>query len=109
MSKGTLKADELKVARITVNFLTQPMKVQAMFALVDSKTGSTLSWSQLDGSAWSDETKSLLRQLCLSMEDDAARHLFSEFTSVPTAIRPAPPPGGISEHLGNGDADAPSI
>jgi len=109
MSKGTLKADEMKVAKVTVNLLTQPVKVQALFALVDSKTGSTVAWSQLEGSAWSDETKRLLRQLCASMEDDAARHLFSEFSSVPSSNRPAPPSGGIGEHLGNGDADAPSI
>lgn len=109
MSKGTLKADELKVAKVTVDLLSHPAKVQALVALVDTSTGKTLAWSQADGSVWSDSTMRLLRELCVSMEEDAATRLFAESGSGPATTRKTPPTGGIGEHLGKEDVDAPSI
>lgn len=110
MSKGTLRADELKVATLTVDFLVNPVKVHALFALVDNDTGRTVAWANGDGGMWSNETMQKLRNLFLSMEDDAAKQLLSEHSSVPA--KPASkkaPTGGISEHLGTGDVDAPQL
>ena len=110
MSKGTLRADELKVSKIDVDFLTNPVKVRVLLAFVDTSTGHTIAWANGDGGMWSTETKQKLRELCDSMEEDAARQLLSEHSSVPAKSSPAKTPvGGIGEHLGDEAPDAPQL
>lgn len=105
MSKVTLKADELKVAKITASFLTNPVRIHALFALVDTTTGRTMAWSEGEGGLWSNETMTKFRELCALMEEDAARLVSGEHS---TAAPGKPmPTGGLAEHLG--DVDAPSV
>lgn len=110
MSKITLKADELKVAKISVNFLSNPVRVHSLFALVDTVTGRTVAWSEGEGGLWSNETMAKLRELCILMEEDAIKHISSDQGFIPSQHPTARvPAGGIAEHLSDGDADAPSV
>jgi hypothetical protein len=105
---GTLKANELRAAKITVDFLANPVRVHTLFALVDTKTGKTMAWSQGEGGMWSDTTMAKLKELCEAMERDAANALLDG--DVPSGTTKSTASiGGIGEHLGDGEADAPSI
>lgn len=109
MSKGTLKADELRIAKITVDMLTNPSKVQALFALIDSKTGRTLAWSEGQGNMWSHATIDKLKELRQAMEDDAAAILLEGGSTASTTTGGLARVGGIGEHLGNGESEVPSV
>jgi len=106
---GTLKANELRAAKVTVDFLTNPVQVHALFALVDTKTGKTMAWSQGEGGLWSDDTMAKLKELCESMEQDAANAILDGGSVSSSTSKSTAKVGGIGEHLGDGDADAPSI
>ena len=77
-AQGTLNADGLAVARITVDLLQQQPKVDALAALINTKTGKTLAWANAEGGMWSNDTMAKLRELREAMEDDMAKALFSE-------------------------------
>lgn len=102
--KATLRATELVVARITVDFLSNPVKIHALAAFVD-QNGQTLAWSQGDGGVWSPETLDKLKALRDGMEQDLARALTTEGRG-PTTSKSAVP-DGLGELLGS--IDAPSI
>ena len=108
MAKGTLNADELKVAKITVNVLTNPIKFPALFALVDNKTGRTVAWTSGDSGKWSNETMTHFKSMCESMERDIANDVM-DGVSDSVSTKAPPNVGGLAEHLGTGDGDAPSI
>lgn len=108
--KGTLNADELKVARINVDLLKNPMKLTALFALVNTSTGRTVAWTSGDSGRWSNETMQHFKVLCESMERDIASDtMHGGSVSAETTTKPAAQVGGLAEHLGTGDGDAPSI
>ncbi len=110
MSKGTLRADELKAAKVTIDLLANPTQIHTLFALVDTTTGRTLAWANGEGGMWSNETMQKLRELLEAMEEDAAKSLLSESSSAPAqSAGKKPPSGGIGEHLGDGDGDAPQL
>jgi len=105
--KGTLRADELVVARIEVDLLVNPAKVHASAALVSSEGGETLAWTEADGGAWSKETMKKLQELRSSMEEDLARVLFQKEVKR-AANKEEERVGGLGEHLGE-NTEAPSI
>ena len=109
-AQGTLNSDGLTVAQITIDLLQNPAKVHALAALTNSKTGQTLAWAQGDGGVWSTDTMEKLRELREAMEEDLARALFAEHSSVNTRpnTKGVKIETGLGEHVGGG-ADAPSI
>lgn len=109
---GTLNADGLSIGRITVDLLQQNPKVTALAALINTKTGKTLAWSEGEGGVWSNSTMAKLKELREAMEEDMAKALFSEYTSTHRSVRGrgvSVDGAGLSEHLGEGAADAPSV
>lgn len=110
---GTLNADGLSIGRITIDLLQQNPKVTALAALINTKTGKTLAWSEGEGGMWSNSTMAKLRELRESMEEDLAKALFSEYTSSNRSVRGGRgvvmDGAGIGEHLGEGAVDAPSV
>ncbi len=102
--RGTLKSDALVIARINIDFMTNPAKVFAAAALiVEKQIAQPIGWTE-SSSAWSPETLSKLRDLRESMERDLARALFVEGASDAPSPQPAGVvmPGGLSEHLTDG-------
>lgn len=110
---GTLNADGLSIGRITVDLLQQNPKVTALAALINTKTGQTLAWANAEGGMWSNSTMAKLKELREAMEEDMAKALFSEYTSMNRSVLSGRGVGvdgaGLSEHLGEGAADAPSV
>ena len=109
--RGTLRADGLAVARITVDFLVNPVKVHALAALIHTEGGQTLGWSEGEASTWSPETMKKLQELRDAMEGDLAGRLFHERQDGSAVTDTAPSGmnlGGLGEHLGE-PVDAPSI
>jgi hypothetical protein len=115
MAKGTLVADELKVARIDVDLLVNPAKIHVTAALIDNGTGRTTAWTTGDASMWSRETMQKLKELCEAMEEDMAKHILSEHGVSDGKATKAKSRaiGGIGERLGSADGaeppDAPSV
>jgi len=108
--RGTLKADGLVVAKITIDFLQNPVKVHALAALVETQGGQTVGWSEGDGGVFSSETMEKLQDLRLSMEQDLAKRVFVEGHAVNSAAKRGDAGidmGGLGEHIGA--VDAPSI
>lgn len=107
--RGTLKADGLAVAKITIDFLHNPVKVHALAALVHTKGGQTLGWTEGTGATFSTETMQKLQELRTAMENDIARGVFTE-GAVAEAVETSSgiKLGGLAEHLGN-TSDPPSI
>jgi hypothetical protein len=101
-----LKADELRVAQITVNYLQDPVKIEVLAGLVHNKSGRTLAWSK--EAEWSSETRDLLNKLRESMEADFARTLFGVDGVAKRTESGVKLEGGIGEHLGDG-SDAPQV
>lgn len=110
-AQGTLNADGLSVARITIDMLQQTPKVHVLAALINTKTGKTLAWSEAEGGVWSNSTLAKLKELRESMEEDMAKALFSEHSrrSVSGGQGVKLDGAGLSEHLGEGAVDAPSV
>lgn len=110
---GTLNADGLSIGRITVDLLQQNPKVTALAALINTKTGKTLAWSEGEGATWSNATMTKLKELREAMEEDMAKALFSEYTSSSRSVRGGRgvnvDGAGLSEHLGEGAVEAPSV
>ncbi len=77
---GNLKADELRVVRITIDYLRQPMEISALAAIVRNEDGETMAWTKAQGS-WSDETRTALNKLRECMEVDISRVLFGTTTT----------------------------
>jgi len=110
---GTLKADGLAVAKITIDFLQNPVKIHALAALVHTRGGQTLAWTEGNGSIFSTETMQKLQELREAMEIDLGRSVFADGVTTDvaepsTGVRV----GGLGEHLGAAavaDVDAPSI
>lgn len=106
--EGNIKADELRVGRITIDYLREPMEISALAALVTNKDGQTLAWTKAQG-AWSDETRTALNKLRECMETDVIKVLFGTTTTdAASTDKGLTVGGGLGEHLGESD-DAPSI
>lgn len=108
--RGTLKADGLAVARITIDFLQNPVKVHALAALVETQGGQTIGWVNGDGAMFTSETMEKLQDLRLAMEQDLAKRVFVEGHAVSGAAKRGEGGleiGGLGEHVGS--LDAPSI
>ncbi len=102
--KGTLKADALTIARITLDFLQNPIKTHALAGLVDSRTGDTFGWTEVDGGAWSPETRTKIQELRESMERDIAKRVFTSAGIDESNGKGMRVEGGLGEHLGTEDA-----
>jgi hypothetical protein len=72
---GQLKADEIRVGRIIIDYLRQPMELSALAALINSEDGQAQAWTKAEG-AWSDKTREALNALREAMEEDISRALF---------------------------------
>lgn len=107
--QGTLAADTLKIAKVEVNYLQNPVKIHALAALVNDKTGATVAWTEGAGGVWSQDTLAKLRELVESMESDIAAHVFIEGAAASPAAQRGKPGlvPGLGEHVGG--EEAPSI
>jgi hypothetical protein len=108
MIKGTLDADEMRVARIAIDFLQNPIKFDATFGFTNTRTGHTPAFANAASGVWSPGTMEKLRELCESMEHDLGRAIL-----VDGAVRTTGPSGGLAagglgEHVG-APVDAPSV
>ncbi len=109
--RGTLNADTIKVARITVDMLQQTPSIDVLAALVNEKTGQTLAWANSDGARWSPATLEKLRELREAMEEDMGKALFIDHVVErrrASGGRGVRMEGGLGEHLSDG-TEAPSI
>jgi hypothetical protein len=110
---GSLKADQLILGRLTIDWLKQLPQVTVLAACVDSKTGSTRAWLDGTGIQWSESTAKALEALRLSIEEDiASAHMDGVYpnavdtTEGKSGLRV--PTSGLAEHLGTRD-DTPSV
>lgn len=104
---GVAAFDGLAVGELTATFMGPSLKLTAKAAFVASKTGHTHGWTSNE--QWSPTTIEKLKELRAAMEQDLARVHFGEVDTAqasPGMAFPAPPPGGIGEHV---TGDAPSI
>lgn len=107
--RGSIKADELRIAQLTLDLTTSPVRMEVMAALVDSDTGDTRAWVPCRGNMWSAETQEALRELLNSMERDIARSVMrggGDGGAVQKKGLSMPSPGGISEHIGDAEAES---
>lgn len=108
-TKGRLKADQLSIARFTIDRMKSPTDVTILAALTHSKTGATHGWVDGIGLQWSAATKSALDRFLACLEVDLALRHFEEPGTMPTE-EPADdakglrlPEGGLAEHLAGDD------
>lgn len=105
MLKGTPEIDALSVGEITVNFITDPLRVEGKAAFLNSQTKSTHGWTR--NTTWSSETMRKLDELKQCMERDLGEIHFTS-SEIPqknakVADNFFKPEGGIGEHLGTAD------
>jgi len=106
--QGTLKADELRIAQLTLDRTKNPTKLQVLAAMIDTGTGDTRAWIPASGNIWSKETQELLKDLLEQMEEDIARSVLGDSSSSKKS-KGLQPPSGIGEHVKNDDVEATSI
>ena len=112
---GRLKADQISLAKFTIDRAQQLPKMEVLAALTNSRTGQTHGWLDGSGVQWSEKTNKALEALMRSLEEDLARTHFEgaqvvDADTSPTEGQPRGlqvPSGGLSEHLGTVD-DVPS-
>lgn len=108
--QGNLKADELRIAQLTLDLTKSPVRMEALAAMIDSDTGDTRAWIPCRGNLWSSETQAAMRALLDSMERDVANSALQGGGSASKKGLVVPGPGGIGEHVGDGsEAEAPSM
>lgn len=103
--KGTLDTDEMRVARIEIDFLISPVKFNATFAFVCSRTGATPAFARAEGGIWTTGTLEKLRELCEAMELDMSKAVLTGGSSAPA--KAGLKIEGLGEHLGT--TEAPSV
>lgn len=108
MIKGTLDTDEMRVARINVDYLLNPIKVDVMFGFSNTRTGRTPAFANATSGVWSPATMEKLKELCESMEADMARVVMAGGATGPATRAGAFSEGGLGEHVG-APVDAPSV
>jgi len=99
-TKGTPRSDELAVARINLDFLTNPARIYVLCAFIDTSTGQTIAWTQTDGNTFSKETLEKMIAFRTAIEEDIVRVMCGGSATV-TARTPQTPPAGIGEHVDN--------
>ena len=109
--KGQLKADQLNLGRITIDWMKQQgLQVQVLAALVDTQSGKSRAWVDGTGIIWSEKTGKALEALRLAVEEDLAREHLSgvvgEGASEQRGVQL--PATGLAEHLGTTD-EPPSV
>lgn len=114
MIKGTLKADGMAVLRISVDLSQAPAMLKVMAALVHEKSGQSLAWLEAEGGMLSSETHAKVKELCASIERDLASRYFQEgdagFSGErATMVKQGLDMGGLGEHVGSVEDEAPSI
>lgn len=112
--KGTLKADQVNIGRITIDWMKQQgMLVQILAGLIDTTTGNTRGWMDGTGIIWSEKTGRAMEALRQCMEEDLAReHLTAAQGYLSTSNAPPGltlPPGGIGEYVGAAADEPPSV
>lgn len=74
--EGTFKADELRIGRITIDYLKSPVEVSALAGLISTKDAQAIAWTKAEGVAWSADTREAINRAREAMERDIARALF---------------------------------
>ncbi len=109
MIKGTLDTDEMRVVRIAVDFLQNPIKVDVMFGFTSTRTGRTPAFANATSGVWSSNTMEKLKELCESMETDMGKVVLAGgATSTVSGARSGLAAEGLGEHVG-APVDAPSV
>lgn len=110
--KGTLRADQVTLGRMSIDWLKQHPQVTVLAACVNSKTGQTHAWMDGSGVQWSEKTAKALDALRDALEEDlAGAHMSGvsadagETTKDKTGLKVS---SGIAEHLGTNDT-TPSV
>jgi cobalamin-dependent methionine synthase I len=97
------------VARIAIDFLQNPIKFDATFAFICTRTNRTPAFANAQSGLWSPTTMEKLKELCASMEADMARAvLVGGATSSVASPKSGLAPEGLGEHVG-APVDAPSV
>lgn len=108
MIKGTLDTDEMRVARISVDYLQNPIKIDVMFGFTSTRTGRTPAFANATSGVWSPATMERLKELCESMEADMARVVLTGGATATSRSTGGISEGGLGEHVG-APVDAPSV
>lgn len=104
---GTLKADQLTLARLTISWTNEPIQLSTVAALVSSKAGTTHGWVNGSGVQWSKATGEALTHLKECIERDMGEvHMHGVQGGVPTG-KGLQISEGLSEHLGAAEDDVP--
>ena len=101
---GTLKANELRVGRITIDWLREPIEVSALAGLVNNDDGQTVAWTKARG-IWGDDTRDAINKVRELMERDIVKSISASQTTG-AATGKGLEMSGIAEHLDDG---APSV
>lgn len=102
---GRLKADQLSIAKFTIDRVRDLPKIEVLAALTNSRTGQTHGWVDGTGLQWSEKTNTAFRAFIGSLEEDLERlHFDGTLPSTDGATDGRTgivlPEGGLSEHLG---------
>jgi len=95
--EGSFKADELRIGRITIDYLKNPVEVSALAGLVSTKDAQAIAWTKAEGTAWSADTREAINRARESMEQDIARALFGGDIPAARAAETPKVGGGLSE------------
>lgn len=103
--QGKLRADQVSLAKFSIDRLRELPKMEVLGALTNSKTGQTHGWIDGANVQWSEKTNNALQALFSSIEEDLARTHFDQ-DSITSSSHTGEqrglnvPSGGIAEHLG---------
>jgi hypothetical protein len=112
--QGRLKADQVSLAKFSIDRLRELPKIEVLAALTNSRTGQTHGWVDATAVQWSEKTNRAMRALFEAVEEDVARaHFESDSVMTPDASSEDTrglriPSGGIGEFLGTAE-DVPSV
>lgn len=109
-AQGALKADQLTLGKLSIDWLVQAgIRITVLAGLVDTRTGKSRAWVDGTGIVWSERTTKAMEALRLSMEGDlAAEHLAGGTVAAGEGKGLQLPAPGLSEHLGTND-EVPSV
>jgi len=108
--KGVLKADQLTVGKIVIDWMKQRgIQIEVLAGLTDTESGTTRGWVDGTGIVWSENTREALNNLREALENDIAQeHFQGGGSSGALSSGLSIPSGGLGEHIGTTDG-VPSV